>query len=78
MARKPTRKKRIRLPRIGKISPEHVFSYKRVGELRRYITAQGYIYSRKITNLTQKQQKVLRQAIQRARALALLPYTQTL
>ncbi|NCN03489.1 MAG: 30S ribosomal protein S18 [Candidatus Pacebacteria bacterium] len=72
------RKKRIRLPRIAKISSEHRFSYKRIGELRRYITEQGYIYSRKVTNLTQKQQKSLRTAIQRARALALLPYTQTL
>lgn len=72
------RKKRIRLPRINKISSEHVFSYKRVNELRRYITEQGYIYSRKVTNLTQKQQRGLRQAIQRARALALLPFTQTL
>jgi small subunit ribosomal protein S18 len=72
------RKKRIRLPKINKISEDHRFSYKRVNELRRYITEQGYIYSRKVTSLTQKQQKSLRTAIQRARALALLPYTQTL
>lgn len=72
------RKKRIRLPKIAKINEAHLFSYKRVGELRRYITEQGYIYSRKVTSLTQKQQKSLRTAIQRARSLALLPFTQTL
>lgn len=73
-----TRKKRIRLPKIAKISEKHVFSYKRVGELKKYITEQGYIYSRKVTSLTAKQQRGLRTAIQRARALALLPFTQTL
>lgn len=72
------RKKRIRLPKIAKIAEAHLFTYKRVGELKRYITEQGYIYSRKVTSLTQKQQKSLRTAIQRARSLALLPFTQTL
>ncbi|MGQ0552608.1 MAG: 30S ribosomal protein S18 [Planctomycetota bacterium] len=48
--------------------------YKNVYVLRRLITSQGKLYSRVRSNLHAKHQRQLRQAVLRARVLALLPF----
>jgi len=49
--------------------------YKNVDELRRMMTPNGKIYSRKRLALTARGQRRVAQAIKRARYMALLPYT---
>jgi len=49
--------------------------YKSVEELRRLMTPNGKIYSRKRLGVTARQQRMIAQAIKRARYMALLPYT---
>ena len=53
---------------------EHI-DYKDVNTLRRYITDQGQIQSRRRTGTCARHQRRLTVAIKRARHLALLPYT---
>lgn len=52
-----------------------VIDYKNVEDLRRLMTGNGKIVSRKRAGATAKDQKRVAQAIKRARFLALLPYT---
>lgn len=49
--------------------------YRRAEDLRRLMTPNGKIQSRKRTGLNAKQQRKVAQAIKRARYMALLPYT---
>jgi small subunit ribosomal protein S18 len=49
--------------------------YRATDDLRRLMTPNGKIYSRKRTSLTAQQQARVAQAIKRARFMALLPYT---
>ncbi len=49
--------------------------YKDVGTLRRFVTDQGQIQSRRRTGTCARHQRRLTIAIKRARFLALLPYT---
>ena len=49
--------------------------YKKVDELRRLMTPNGKIYSRKRTGLCASEQRLVANAIKRARYMALLPYT---
>ncbi|MHC5024887.1 MAG: 30S ribosomal protein S18 [Planctomycetota bacterium] len=49
--------------------------YKEVDELRRLLTPNGKIYSRKRLGLSARDQRAVAQAIKRARYMALLPYT---
>ncbi len=49
--------------------------YKRSDDLRRFMTPNGKIQSRKKTGLTAREQRLVSQAIKRARYMALLPYT---
>jgi small subunit ribosomal protein S18 len=49
--------------------------YKNVEDLRRTLTPNGKIQSRKRTGLNSQEQRLLSQAIKRARFMALLPYT---
>jgi small subunit ribosomal protein S18 len=49
--------------------------YKDVSTLSRYISGRGKIESRRRTRACAKHQRMLAQAIKRARILALLPYT---
>ncbi len=49
--------------------------YRRADDLRRLLTPNGKIQGRKRTGLNAKQQRVVSQAIKRARYMALLPYT---
>jgi small subunit ribosomal protein S18 len=49
--------------------------YKRVDDLRRLMTPNGKIYSRKRTGISSGEQRMIARAIKRARYMALLPYT---
>jgi len=49
--------------------------YKSVEDLRRLMTPNGKIYSRKRLNASARQQRMIAQAIKRARYMSLLPYT---
>lgn len=49
--------------------------YRRAEDLRRLLTPNGKIQSRKRTGLSAKDQRMVAQAIKRARYMALLPYT---
>ena len=49
--------------------------YKAVDELRWLMTPNGKIYSRKRLGVTAREQRMIAQAIKRARYMALLPYT---
>jgi small subunit ribosomal protein S18 len=49
--------------------------YKSVDELRRLMTPNGKIYSRKRLGVSAREQRMVAQAIKRARYMALLPYT---
>ena len=49
--------------------------YKKVDDLRRLMTPNGKIYSRKRTGVSAGEQRKVAQAIKRARYMALLPYT---
>lgn len=48
--------------------------YKDIDLLRKFITDQGKILSRRSTGLTAKQQKKLTKSVKRARMLSLLPF----
>ena len=49
--------------------------YKAVDELRRLMTPNGKIYSRKRLGVSAREQRMIAQGIKRARYMALLPYT---
>lgn len=49
--------------------------YRRVEDLRRLLTPNGKIQSRKRTGLSAKHQRMVSQAIKRARFIGLLPFT---
>nr|QVY58041.1 30S ribosomal protein S18 [Betaphycus gelatinus] len=51
-----------------------ILDYKDIDLLRKFITDQGKILSRRSTGLTAKQQKKLTKSIKRARILSLLPF----
>ena len=54
------------------------FNYKDIKALEKYVSEQGTIVPRSKTGLSKKVQNRLAKAIEQARHLALLPYTQTL
>ena len=59
-----------------KSSTGYVFvDYKRAEDLRRLLTPNGKIQSRKRTGLNAREQRMVAQAIKRARYMGLLPYT---
>jgi len=49
--------------------------YKQAEDLRRFLTPNGKIQGRKKTGLNAREQRLVAQAIKRARYLGLLPYT---
>ena len=49
--------------------------YKEVSRLRRFLSERGKILPRRITGTCAKHQRPLTEALKRARAIALLPYT---
>nr|WCH56326.1 ribosomal protein S18 [Hypnea sp.] len=56
------------------IKQNETLDYKDIDLLRKFITDQGKILSRRSTGLTAKQQKKLTKSIKKARVLALLPF----
>jgi len=59
---------------VGEGRHAHV-DYKNIDELRRMMTPNGKIYSRKRTGVNAYEQRMVSQAIKRARYMGLLPYT---
>lgn len=53
----------------------HHIDYKEVSRLRRFLSERGKILPRRITGTCAKHQRPLTEALKRARAIALLPYT---
>ncbi len=53
---------------------DSVIDYKDIRVLRRFLTERGKIVPRRVSKLSQKQQKELVKAIKRARILALLSF----
>ncbi|MEM9253259.1 MAG: 30S ribosomal protein S18, partial [Planctomycetota bacterium] len=49
--------------------------YRRSEDLRRFLTPNGKIQGRKKTGLNAREQRMVAQAIRRARYMGLLPYT---
>ncbi|MBN2284843.1 MAG: 30S ribosomal protein S18 [Tissierellales bacterium] len=49
--------------------------YKDVGKLRKYTTERGKILPKRITGTCAKHQRMVTEAIKRARSIALLPYS---
>jgi len=49
--------------------------YKQADDLRRFLTPNGKIQSRKKTGLNAREQRIVAQAIKRARYMSLLPFT---
>jgi len=68
---KSKRSSRRRLPPIRS---GEIIDYKNINLLRRFISEQGKILSRRMTRLTSKQQRLMTISIKRARVLALLPF----
>jgi small subunit ribosomal protein S18 len=60
--------------RLSPIKPGEQIDYKNIGLLRRFISEQQKILSRRMTRLTSKQQRHMTRAIKKARVLALLPF----
>jgi len=71
-ARRPFGRRRKVCPFSGAGAPK--IDYKDVKLLQRYISEKGKIVPSRITAVSQKKQRILAQAIKRARYLALLPY----
>jgi len=70
------RRRFIRRPRLCQFCAEKatVIDYKQSEMLKRYVTEQGRIRSRRQTGTCAKHQRILARAIKRARHLALLPF----
>lgn len=60
--------------KLHSIKPKDTLDYKDIDLLRKFITDQGKILSRRSTGLTAKQQKKITKYIKRARILSLLPF----
>ncbi len=73
MARKKTRKVKSQECYFTKTGTEP--NYKDVLILRRFISDRGKILPQSATGVTAKNQRLLAEAIKRARYMALLPYT---
>nr|YP_010981920.1 ribosomal protein S18 [Lygodium merrillii]UYS92571.1 ribosomal protein S18 [Lygodium merrillii] len=61
--------------RFPSIRSEEFIDYKNINLLRRFVSEQGKILSRRMNRLTPKQQRLVVVAIKRARILALLPFS---
>nr|QKV46225.1 ribosomal protein S18 [Phegopteris decursive-pinnata] len=61
--------------RSPSIRSDESIDYKNTSLLRRFVSEQGRILSRRMNRLTSKQQRSVAIAIKRARILALLPFS---
>mgnify|MGYP003578193728 FL=1 len=57
------------------VGDEVYVDFKAVDDLRRLMTPNGKIYSRKRLGISAREQRMISQAIKRGRHMALLPYT---
>jgi small subunit ribosomal protein S18 len=71
-ARRPFFRRRKSCPFTGPNAPK--IDYKDVRMLQRYISERGKIIPARISAVSTKKQRILAQAIKRARFLGLLPY----
>ena len=53
----------------------HHIDYKEISRLRRFVSDRGKILPRRVTGTCARHQRPLTTALERARAIALLPYT---
>ena len=60
--------------RLSPLKTTDTLDYKDVELLSKFLTEQGKILPRRVTGLTTKQQTKLKEAVKRARILALLPF----
>jgi small subunit ribosomal protein S18 len=76
IANLPSRRPFGRRRKVCPFSGEHAppIDFKDVKLLQRYISEKGKIVPARITAVSSKKQRVLSQAVKRARHLALLPY----
>ncbi len=65
---------KAKLVQVGENNIEFV-DWKNIEELRRSMTPNGKIYGRKRLGTTAREQRLIAQAIKRARFMGLLPYT---
>lgn len=73
--RKKRKKKPVEIVRCQLTKDQKEFlDYKDVATLRKFVTAQGKILSRKGTGCDAQQQRVVAQAIKHARHMAFLPF----
>ncbi len=72
MSRRPFFRRPKSCPFSGPNAPE--IDYKDVKLLQRFISERGKIVPRRVTAVSSKKQRVLSQAIKRARNLALIPF----
>nr|YP_009547405.1 ribosomal protein S18 [Hemionitis subcordata]AYW15061.1 ribosomal protein S18 [Hemionitis subcordata] len=61
--------------RSPSIRSDETVDYKNTSLLRRFVSEQGKILSRRMNRLTSKQQRLIATAVKRARILALLPFS---
>ena len=78
MPKKKAKRRKKRFESRGKKFTEKIkpgwIDYKDTDLLRRFLTKQGRIMSRKRTNVTARQQRAVTIAVKRARHMALMPY----
>ncbi len=72
MSRRPFFRRQKSCPFSGPNAPK--IDYKDVKLLQRFVSERGKIVPRRITAVSSKKQRVLAQAIKRARNLALIPF----
>lgn len=75
-ARRRKKKKASQRNKVCRLTVDRVvyIDYKDVAMLKHYVTERGKIIPRRITGATARHQRMLTQAIKRARQIALLPY----
>ncbi|MDE5548656.1 MAG: 30S ribosomal protein S18 [Clostridia bacterium] len=69
--KKPMSRKKVCVFCVDKVD---TVDYKDVAKLRKYITEKGKIVPRRMSGVCAKHQRVVTEAIKRAREMALLPY----
>jgi small subunit ribosomal protein S18 len=71
--RKNTARRGVQCPLSGKDAP--VIDYKNIPLLIQHVSEKGRMLPTRITNVSAKKQRELKKAINRARTLALLPFS---
>ena len=76
-AKKKKKKKKVQSHKVSRLTTDRVvfIDYKDVGTLKHYVTERGKIIPRRITGNTAKHQRMITEAIKRARHIGLLPFT---